>query len=142
MEASRLRLRGYKRALAAANLPFDPDLLHHGDWQPPSGYLGARALVALPAPPTAIFSANDMMAVGCYDALRELGLRIPQDVAVMGYDDREIAQHMHPPLSTVVLPHYAMGTTATELLFELVEHSTIRPRHVKVNCPVVSRQSV
>ena len=142
MEASRLRLRGYKRALAAANLPFDADLLHHGDWQPPSGYLGARALVALPAPPTAIFCANDMMAVGCYDALRELGLRIPQDVAVMGYDDREIAQHMHPPLSTVVLPHYAMGTTAAELLFELVEHSTIRLRHVKVNCPVVSRQSV
>jgi LacI family transcriptional regulator len=83
-----------------------------------------------------------MMAVGCYDALRELGLRIPQDVAVMGYDDREIARHMHPSLSTVVLPHYAMGTAATELLIELVEHSTIRLRHVKVNCPVVSRQSV
>ena len=142
MEASRLRLRGYKRALAAANLPLDANLLRHGDWQPPSGYLGARALVALPAPPTAIFCANDMMAVGCYDALRELGLGIPQDVAVMGYDDREIAQHMHPPLSTVVLPHYAMGTTATELLFELVEHSTIRSRHVKVNCPIVIRQSV
>jgi LacI family transcriptional regulator len=142
MEASRLRLRGYKRALAAANLPLDADLVRHGDWQPPSGYLGTRALLALPAPPTAIFCANDMMAVGCYDALRELCLVIPQDVAVMGYDDREIAQHMHPPLSTVVLPHYTMGTTATELLFELVEHSTIPSRHVKVNCPIVTRQSV
>jgi LacI family transcriptional regulator len=142
MEASRLRLRGYKRALAAANLPFDADLLHHGDWQPPSGYQGARAFMALSSPPTAIFSANDMMAVGCYDALREFGLRIPQDVAVVGYDDREIARHMHPPLSTVVLPHYAMGITAAELLIELVERSTIRPRHVKVNCPVVRRQSV
>ena len=142
MEASRLRFRGYKRALASANLPFDADLLHHGDWQPPSGYQGAQAFMALPSPPTAIFCANDMMAVGCYDALRELGLRIPQDVAVVGYDDREIARHMHPPLSTVVLPHYAMGITAAELLIELVEHSTIRPRHVKANCPVVSRESV
>jgi LacI family transcriptional regulator len=98
--------------------------------------------MALPSPPTAIFCANDMMAVGCYDALRELGLRIPQDVAVVGYDDREIARHMHPPLSTVVLPHYAMGISAAELLIELVEHSTIRPRHLKANCPVVSRESV
>ena len=75
--------------------------------QPPSGHHGAHAFMALSSPPTAIFSANDMMAVGCYDALRELGLPIPQDFAVIGYDDREIARHMHPPLSTVVLPHYA-----------------------------------
>ena len=69
-------------------------------------------------PPTAIFCANDLMAVGCYEALRELGLRIPDDVAVMGYDDREIAEHLHPPLTTVLLPHFEMGTIAAELLID------------------------
>ena len=58
------------------------------------------------------------MAVGCYEALRELGLQIPDDVAVMGYDDREIAQHLHPPLTTVLLPHFEMGSIAAELLID------------------------
>ena len=65
--------------------------------------------MALPAPPSAIFCANDLMAVGCYEALRELGRRIPDDVAVMGYDDREIAQHLHPPLTTVLLAAFRDG---------------------------------
>ena len=73
-----------------------------------------RALLSLPSPPTAIFCANDLMAIGCYEALREAGLRIPHDFAVMGYDDREIAQHLHPPLSTVVLPHYEMASIAAK----------------------------
>ena len=109
MEASRHRLRGYRQALATADLPFDPDLVREGNWQPLSGYEATRELMRLTAPPTAIFCANDLMAVGCYEALRELGLRIPDDVAVMGYDDREIAQHLHPPLTTVLLPHFEMG---------------------------------
>jgi LacI family transcriptional regulator len=106
MEAARHRLRGYRQALATADLPFDPDLVREGNWRPLSGYEATRALMRLNAPPTAIFCANDLMAVGCYEALRELGLRIPDDVAVMGYDDREIAEHLHPPLTTVLLPHF------------------------------------
>ena len=118
MEASRHRLRGYRQALATADLPFDPDLVREGNWQPLSGYEATLALMALPSPPTAIFCANDLMAVGCYEALRELGLRIPEDVAVMGYDDREIAQHLHPPLSSVLLPHFEMGSIAAEILID------------------------
>ena len=72
----------------------------------------------LPDPPTAIFVANDMMAVGCYDALKERGLRIPEDVSVVGYDDREIAQFMRPPLTTVVLPHHEMGLQAAATLID------------------------
>jgi LacI family transcriptional regulator len=92
--------------------------------------------------PTAIFCANDLMAVGCYEALHELGLRIPDDVAVMGYDDREIAQHLHPPLTTVLLPHYEMGSIATEMLLDAASGSTSRPRQIKVECPIVKRGSV
>ncbi|HEY1452552.1 MAG TPA: LacI family DNA-binding transcriptional regulator [Roseiarcus sp.] len=142
MEASRHRLRGYRQALATADLPFDPDLLREGNWQPISGYEAARELMALKSPPTAIFCANDLMAVGAYEALHELGLRIPDDVAVMGYDDREIAQHLHPPLTTVLLPHFEMGSIAAEILLDATSGSASRPRQIKVECPIVRRGSV
>ena len=142
MEASRQRFRGYRQALATADLPFDPDLVREGNWQPLSGYEAARALMNLERAPTAIFCANDLMAVGCYEALHELGLRIPDDVAVMGYDDREIAQHLHPPLTTVLLPHFEMGSIAAEMLLDAVSGSATRPRQIKVECPIVKRGSV
>jgi LacI family transcriptional regulator len=142
MEASRHRLRGYRQALATADLPFDPDLVREGNWQPLSGYEAARELMKVKRPPTAIFCANDLMAVGCYEALHELGLRIPDDVAVMGYDDREIAQHLHPPLTTVLLPHFEMGSIAAEILLDAASGSPSRPRQIKVECPIVRRGSV
>jgi LacI family transcriptional regulator len=141
MEASRHRLRGYRQALATADLPFDPDLVREGNWQPLSGYEATRELMNLRSPPTAIFCGNDLMAVGCYEALHELGLKIPDDVAVMGYDDREIAQHLHPPLSTVLLPHFEMGSIAAELLLDAASGSPSRPRQIKVECPIVRRRS-
>ena len=95
-----------------------PSLVREGNWEPLSGYQAARALMALDQPPTAIFCANDLMAVGAYEALREAGLRIPDDIAVMGYDDRAIAEHLHPPLTTVLLPHFEMGALAAELLID------------------------
>src|SRR5690606_15943563 len=87
MDTSRDRRRGYAGALAAGGLTYDPDLVRPGNWEPSAGYAQTRALLALPDPPTAIFCANDMMALGCYEALKEMGLRIPQDVAVVGFDD-------------------------------------------------------
>jgi LacI family transcriptional regulator len=142
MEASRHRLRGYRQALATADLPFDPDLVREGNWQPLSGYEGTLSLMGIRAPPTAIFCANDLMAVGCYEALRELGLNIPADVAVMGYDDREIAQHLHPPLSSVLLPHFEMGSIAAEILIDAAAGSAKPLRQIKVECPIVRRKSV
>lgn len=142
MEAARHRLRGYRQALATADLPFDPELVRDGTWQPLSGYEATRELMALRTPPTAMFCANDLMAVGCYEALRELGRRIPDDVAVMGYDDREIARHLHPPLSTALLPHFEMGSIAAEILIDRAAGMTGQPRQIKVECPIVMRSSV
>ncbi len=144
MEASRDRLKGYRQALATADLPFDGELVREGNWQPMAGYQRTHELMKLPSPPTAIFCANDLMAVGCYEALKELGLRIPDDVAVIGYDDREIARHMHPPLTTVLLPHFEMGTIAAETLLDLTATSrpVSRPMQVKVECPLVERESI
>lgn len=142
MEASRNRLKGYRQALAAADLPFDPELIREGNWQPISGYERTHELMRLASRPTAIFCANDLMAIGCYEALREFGLRIPDDVAVMGYDDREIARHLHPPLTTVLLPHFEMGTIAAEMIFDAAVRPTLRPEQVKVECLLTKRSSV
>ena len=95
-----------------------PPSSYPGNWEPSSGHAGTVALLDLPDPPTAIFAASDMMALGVYDALKERGLRIPADVSVVGYDDREIARFMRPPLTTVVLPHTAMGHQAVEALLD------------------------
>lgn len=143
MDASRDRLKGYRQSLAAADLSFDPALVRNGNWEPSSGYQLTRELMALPKPPTAIFCANDLMAIGCYDALREMNLKIPGDVAVIGYDDRETARYMHPPLTTVVLPHFEMGATAVETLLDATaRRPTARPPQIKEEGPLIERQSV
>lgn len=141
IDASRDRLRGYRQALISSDIPFDPALVYPGNWEPSAGYEGTMHLRSLENPPDGIFCANDMMALGCYDALRELGLRIPQDVAVVGFDDREIAQFMRPPLTTLVLPHYEMGALASEILLEVAGGLTSGLDQIKVECRLISRGS-
>jgi LacI family transcriptional regulator len=141
-DPSRDRLTGYRRALAEHDILFDPVLVRPGNWEPPTGYEHTAALMDLPDPPTAIFVANDMMAIGCYDALKERGLAIPGDVSVVGYDDREIAQFMRPPLTTVVLPHSEMGLQAAATLIDGAVRPGTRQVQVKVECTLVERESV
>lgn len=141
VDASRDRLKGYKQALASNDIAFDAALVRPGNWEPSSGYAMTLELMALADPPDAIFCANDLMALGCYDALRHLGRSIPGDVAVIGFDDREIAQFMHPPLSTLVLPQYEMGRTAAELLLDSPDEFDGRPSRIKVSCDLVLRES-
>jgi LacI family transcriptional regulator len=141
VDAARDRLKGYRQALSSNDIPFDPALVKPGNWEPSAGYEMTRELMALDNPPDGIFCANDMMALGCYDALRELGRRVPDDVAVIGFDDREIAQYMHPPLSTLVLPLYEMGRTAVELLLDDAGGLHSSPSRIKVECTLVERGS-
>ena len=142
MDASHDRLKGYRDALANADLPFDPDLVRPGNWEPSSGYEQTRALMRLLDPPTAIFCANDLMAVGCIDALKEMGKRVPEDVAVIGYDNRESAQFTRPPLTSVLLPHFEMGEQAADYLIQHARRPPLRPPQIKVECPLVERRSV
>ena len=99
-------------------------------------------LMAMSEPPDAIFCANDMMAVGCFEALKELGRSIPGDVSVIGFDDREIAQFMRPGLTTLVLPHYEMGAMAAEMLVDQTGGLKNRHNQIKIECPLVERGSV
>jgi LacI family transcriptional regulator len=141
VDAARDRLKGYKQALASNDLLFDPALVRPGNWEPSAGYDMTLELMALSDPTDAIFCANDMMALGCYDALRQLGLDVPRDVAVIGFDDRDIAQYMHPPLSTLVLPLYEMGRVAVELMLDDVGGLHSSPSTIKVECKLVERES-
>jgi LacI family transcriptional regulator len=142
MDAARDRLRGYREALAQADIPYDADLVAEGNWQPSAGYEHTRRLLALPNRPTAIFCANDRMAVGCYEAIKELGLRIPEDVSVVGYDDEEVARHLSPQLTTVVLPHRAMGRWAVERALAEADGRADKFAVVKLECPLIERKSI
>ncbi len=135
------RLAGYKRALQEYDVPFDDALIRYTDQTPQTNYTLAYELMQLPVPPTAIFCGNDRTALGCYGALSQLGLRIPDDVAVIGFDNQiDIAQGLWPPLTTMQLPHYAMGKWAVEYLMS-GKHSQEPPIQHKLECPLVERQS-
>ena len=137
------RLQGYKRALEARGLPFDDSLVWNGEGTAKSGYRLAAELMRAHDPPTAIFCGNDQTAMGVYEALKERGLRIPEDVAVVGFDNQElIAVQLRPALSTVALPHHEMGRWAVEYLIDRAAHGETAPRRHTIACPYVGRESV
>lgn len=138
------RLKGYTQALEEHGIPFDPELVRPGNTMADWGYLHAIELMRLPDPPTAIFCGTDRTAMGAYDALKELGLSIPGDVAVRGFDNEEvIAPYLRPPLSTSALPHYEMGQRAVRCLVEQAEHGSSEPPVQRVvHCPLVERASL
>jgi LacI family transcriptional regulator len=110
------RLRGYQSELGAA---FDPALVHEADWTRDGGHVAAAELLALSAHPTAVFCANDLMAIGALDAAREAGVAVPGQLAVVGVDDIEAAALVNPSLTTVRIPAHEIGRVAGELLLGL-----------------------
>lgn len=113
------RLGGHREALAEADIPFAKDLVRFGDWTADTGYRMSAELLRLAKPPTAIVCGNDRIAFGAYDAIRDRGLKIPDDISVVGYDDQtEISRYMHPPLTTIRLPYEEMGRLAVEALLD------------------------
>jgi LacI family transcriptional regulator len=142
MEAVQDRLKGYRKALVQAGVGYDPDLVVEGNWSASSGFEATRKLLALPVRPTAIFCQNDRMAIGCYEALKEAGLMIPDDISVVGYDDEEISRHLHPQLTTVILPQRAMGVWAVEYLMEKGGDKKGKYPVLKLDCQLIERQSV
>lgn len=139
------RLAGYQNALAEYGVAFDEALVYVDPNAVESidGYNGAMKLMQLPQPPTAIFCFNDRTTMGAYDALRKLGLSIPADVAVVGFDNQEIiAAHLYPALTTMQLPHYEMGEWAVRHLNQLLNGETDPvPVQHQLPCPLVVRAS-
>jgi len=139
------RFQGYQQALTEFNIPFDSELIEFGG-EPHGGYDAAKKLMQKANRPTAIFCFNDYMAMSAYDAIRNLNLTIPDDVAVIGFDNQElIAPNLYPSLTTMELPHYEMGKWAVEKLLHLINNPEERGKTAvqhKMPCPLIERKSV
>lgn len=119
MMCSRARIDGYRAALEAAGVPVDPGLIREGDFHHEAGYEVGRELLRLPDRPTAVFTGNDLQALGLYEAARELGLRVPEDVSVLGFDDLPLTRWVSPPLTTVRQPLAQMAEAAARMVLDL-----------------------
>jgi DNA-binding LacI/PurR family transcriptional regulator len=139
--SSQARLAGYRAALDRAELPFDPDLVQSGDFHFDSGVAGARALLDLDEPPTAIFAANDEQALGVYAAVQQRGLRVPDDLSVVGFDDVPMSQWVLPALTTVRQPIQQLGELATRTLLAASESGELPQGRTELPTSLVVRGS-
>lgn len=135
------RLHGYREALSAANLPYDESLVRHGEFSRSSGYFAMQSLLQLPERPTAVMVGSDQVAFGALAAVRDAGLRVPDDVAVVGFDDVPMAADVTPPLTTVHLPAQLMGRTAAQMVMRLIDEEEITVRTVLLDTHLVIRHS-
>jgi len=140
-EATHQRHQGYREALEAAGLVYDSTLVRVGKWHEQSGYEIARELMQLPQPPDALFCASDSIAVGALDALHQLGARVPDDVALVGFDNRHFSQYQRPPLTTIKLPLVEMGRLAGQLLLSAILDGKSDHSLHRIPCELIQRQS-
>jgi LacI family transcriptional regulator len=128
------RLDGYIEALNNNGLKVDQRWIVQGDFHPESGYIAGRKLLSLPEPPTAIFACNDLMAMGVIKAATTMGLRVPEDLALVGYDDIELASFTNPPLTTIKQPKVEMGLTTLQLILDRIKEK--KSAYQKIQLPV------
>jgi LacI family transcriptional regulator len=135
------RLEGYRSALRTHHIPEAPELVYEGTFFQPDGYAGASAFLDLVAPPTAIFASNDVMAMGVMDAVRNRGLRVPDDVSVVGFDDVPQAALVRPALTTVNQPLEKMGRVATQMLLDLLQRPDEKVGRIELPTELTVRES-
>ena len=135
------RLDGYRSALRTHHLSDSPELIYEGTFFQPDGFAGATAFLRLPNPPTAIFASNDVMAMGAMDAVRSHGLRVPEDISIIGFDDIPQAALVHPALTTVRQPLEQMGRVATQMLLDLLKNPEERSYRLELPTELVIRDS-
>jgi LacI family transcriptional regulator len=136
------RLRGYLRAMADQGEPEDRKMIVAGDWTRDGGSAAMSALLDLPDRPTAVFCANDVMAIGALDAAFGRRLKVPDDLAVVGVDDIEAAALLRPSLTTIRIPALEIGRTAGTLLLDRLAQGAAAPsRHILVQHRLIVRES-
>jgi LacI family transcriptional regulator len=141
INSARERLLGYKKALQDANIKFDGRLVIEGDFHPSGGYKAAEKLLGLSSRPTAIFASNDLSAFGAMEAVRQVGLEIPKDISILGFDDIPQASSMYPKLTTVRQPLFDMGQLAVKLLLEQIKSPEIKAKQVTLKTQLIIRDS-
>jgi len=136
------RLKGYRKALREAGIEPRPEWEMPGDFTETSGFRAIAQLLALEERPTAVFAANDAMAIGALSALREAGVHVPEEIAVVGFDDIPLARYMSPPLSSVRVPIAELGTRAVEMLLRAIdEKNEHKRRRQRLETTLVVRRS-
>jgi LacI family transcriptional regulator len=138
---SRARTDGYRSALERAGISFDPALVRNGDFEHEGGFTRGGELLDLSEPPTAIFAGSDQQAFGLYEAARQRGLRVPQDLSVVGFDDLPVTRWVSPPLTTVRQPLSEMGRAAAQMLGDLITGVPLRTTRVELSTELIVRES-
>lgn len=141
MLCSRARIDGYKAALDTAGIPVDPQLIRYGDFLVHSGHDHGHALLDLDDPPTAIFAGSDLQAFGVFEAARQRGLRVPDDLSVVGFDDLPLSRSAWPPLTTVRQPLQEMAALATRMVLTIGRGGTPEPSRVELATDLMVRES-
>jgi LacI family transcriptional regulator len=141
LQSAQLREQGYREALAAAGVPVDERLIQVGAYDPEVSVKPARELLSSPGRPTAVFAANDLSAIATIEVARELGLRVPQDLSIVGFDNIPESALCAPPLTTVDQPIRTMGQRAVELLVRLIRGDKPQETHIRLATKLVVRQS-
>jgi LacI family transcriptional regulator len=136
------RLNGFKRALREARLPLAPEFVQEAAFDTQSGYQAAKRLLRMLPQPTAIFACNDLMALGVLHALHELGLRCPEDVSLVGFDNLEFCEYTSPALTSVYQPGYQLGAAAAGLLVERIKGLDDAPKRIALETELKIRNSV
>jgi DNA-binding LacI/PurR family transcriptional regulator len=136
------RLKGFKRALADANVSIEPEYVQEARFDRQSGYQAAIHLLRMLPRPTAIFACNDLMALGVLLAVREIGLRCPEDLSIVGFDDLDFAEFTAPALTSVRQPGYQLGTTAARLLLNRIDGLKQSPKKIVLPGELKIRHSV
>ena len=135
------RFAGYRRALQAASLELNPTLLYEGDFQMQSGFAGAAALMSQKKKPDAIMAATDVMAIGALKYLAYAGVAVPEQVAVVGFDNIALAKIVEPSLTTVAQPILGMGRRAAELIMAAAGQGFRKPQKIVMDCALIVRRS-
>ena len=141
LACSRARLDGYRTALERAGITYDPALVRYGDFEHPAAFAHTRELFSKDPAPTAVFAGSDQQAFGSYDALRELGLRVPDDVSVIGFDDLVVCEWVSPRLTTIRQPMFEMAQLATQTLLLALEGSPLAFGRLELSTHLVLRDS-
>ncbi|AYO33930.1 substrate-binding domain-containing protein [Haemophilus influenzae] len=136
------RLQGYKNALSEAKIALNPHWIVESHFDFEGGVLGIQSLLTQSSRPTAVFCCSDTIAVGAYQAIQQQGLRIPQDLSIMGYDDIELARYLSPPLSTICQPKAELGKLAVEALLQRIKNPNENYRTLVLEPTCVLRESI
>jgi LacI family transcriptional regulator len=140
-KVTQARKHGYHSSLLEAGLPFDAGLLVAGDYSWKSGFQAASALLTGPNPPTALLIFSDLMAMGAVEAIRVAGLRIPDDISLIAFDDLPTLRQIHPPLTTIRQPFYEMARMAARMLVDLINGQEVVSQQIVLPSQLIERAS-